>query len=122
MSEEDEILDFTKKPGQKINVFWLYGVALALFFYWFLSGYLFWPFGEPALFCGMVILIIAAVIRLGRSEDNRMTSYSYFVGRIVLIAGVFLHIQGYPQARYFLWVSFAFFGLGLAALYFLKRS
>ena len=122
MSEEEEILDLTRKPNQQNSLFWLYGVALMLFVYWFLSQSLFLPFGELALFCGMVILIIVAVIRLSRSEYNKRTSYFYFVGRIILIAGVFLHIQGYPQARYFLWASFAFFGMGLFILYFLKRS
>lgn len=118
MSEEDEILDLKKKPNQGLNIYLVYGAALILFIYWFISGYLFWPFGQPALLLGMILLLIAAVLRLGRAEERRFTAYAYFGGRIILIAGVYLHIVGYPWAQYFLWTSFAFFGAGLAGLYF----
>jgi|GEM_PF-2350417 len=122
MSEEDEILDLKRKPRQGLNVYLIYAAALLFFIYWFLSDYLFWPFGEPALLCGMILLLIAAVIRLRRSDEKRFTAYAYFIGRVILIAGVFLHIVGYPQAEYLLWTSFLFFGIGLAGLYFGNRN
>jgi len=122
MSEEDEILDLKKKPNQGLNVYLVYGAALILFIYWFVSGYFFWPLGNAALLFGMLFLLFAAVVRLRRSEDRPLTAYAYFAGRIVLIVGVFLHIQGFPQAEYLLWTSFAFFGLGLSALYFRKNT
>ncbi|MGB6036458.1 MAG: hypothetical protein WBG42_09320 [Cryomorphaceae bacterium] len=122
MSEEDEILDLKRKPRQGLNVYLVYGAALLFFFYWFLSDYFFWPFGEPALLVGMILLLIAAVIRLRRSDEKRFTAYAYFIGRVILIAGVFLHIIGYPQAEYLLWTSFLFFGIGLAGLYFGNRN
>lgn len=122
MSEEDEILDLKRKPRPGLNVYLVYGAALLFFIYWFLSDYLFWPFGEPALLGGMILLLIAAVIRLRRSHEKRFTAYAYFIGRVILIAGVFLHIVGYPQAEYLLWTSFLFFGIGLAGLYFGNRN
>ncbi len=117
MSEEDEILDLRKNPNPGLNVYLIYGAALILFIYWFISDYLFWPFGEPALLIGMILLLIAAVIRLRSAEEKRLTAYAYFAGRVILIAGVLLHIVGYPQAEYFLWTSFVFFGAGLLGLY-----
>jgi uncharacterized membrane protein len=122
MSEEDEILDLQRKPRQSLNVYLVYGAALLFFIYWFLSDYLFWPFGKPALSVGMILLLIAAVIRLRRSDEKRLTAYAYFFGRVILIVGVFLHIVGYPQAEYLLWASFLFFGIGLAGLYFGNRN
>ncbi len=117
MSEEDEILDLRKNPNPGLNVYLIYGAALILFIYWFISDYFFWPFGDPALLIGMILLLIAAVIRLRSAEEKRLTAYAYFAGRVILIAGVFLHIVGYPQAEYFLWTSFVFFGAGLLGLY-----
>jgi FtsH-binding integral membrane protein len=122
MSEEDEILDLRKKPNQGLNVYLVYGIALLLFIYWFLSDYLYWPFGQPALLLGMILLFIAAFIRLRRSEEKRFTAYAYFLGRVILIVGVFLHVIGYPQAEYLLWTSFIFFGAGLSGLYFGKKN
>ncbi|MCZ4410386.1 hypothetical protein O3Q51_16340 [Cryomorphaceae bacterium 1068] len=122
MSEEDEILDLKRKPRQGLNVYLVYGASLVFFIYWFLSDYLRWPFGEPALLCGMILLLIAAVIRLRRSEEKRLTAYAYFVGRVILIVGVFLHIVGYPKAEYFLWTSFVLFGVGLLGLYVGNRN
>jgi len=122
MLEEDEILDFTKTQDKGLNVLWLYAISLSLFMYWFVADYLLWPFGDIVLFFGMAILLIAAIIRLRKSRDNKWTSYAYFMGRIVLILGVLLHVLGYPQARYLLWISFAFFGIGLITLFYNKRS
>jgi len=122
MSEEDDILDLHNRPKSGWNVYLIYGSALALFFYWFISGYFFWPLGSAALLVGMLLLLFAALVRLRRSEDRPLTSYAYFAGRIILIVGVYLHIQGYPKAEYLLWISFAFFGLGLAGLYFRKKT
>ena len=122
MSEEDEILDLKKKPNQGLNVYLVYGIALILFIYWFVSAYLFWPFGQPALLLGMILLLIAAVLRLRKAEEKWFTAYAYFAGRVILIAGVFLHIVGYPQAQYLLWTSFVFFGAGLVGLYVGKRN
>jgi hypothetical protein len=115
--EEDEILDLKKKPSRGLNLYWVYGGALILFLYWFASDYLLWPLGQQALFVGMLLLLIAAAIRLKRSKENKVTAYAYFGGRVVLIAGVFLHIRGYPQSVYLLWLSFFFFGIGLLGLY-----
>lgn len=122
MSEEDEILDLKRKPRHVATVYLVYGASLLFFIYWFLSDYLLWPFGEPALLCGMILLLIAAVIRLRSSDEKRLTAYSYFVGRVILIAGVFLHILGFPQAQYLLWTSFLFFGIGLLGLYVGNRN
>jgi hypothetical protein len=122
MSEEEEILDYKAKPVKKLNVYWIYGIALALFVYWFVAGLLFWPFVQPALFLGMVLLVIAAIVRLNRSEENKPTAYAYFVGRIMLIAGVYLHVIGYPQSQYFMWVSFVFFAAGIASLYLRRKT
>jgi FtsH-binding integral membrane protein len=122
MSEEDEILDLRKKPSRKLNLYLVYALALAFFIYWFASGYFFWPLGQAALLSGMLLLLFAAFIRLHRANEKPLTAYAYFAGRVILIVGVFLHIQGFPEAQYLLWTSFAFFGLGLFGLYFRKKN
>lgn len=122
MSEEDEILDLKTKSKPLLNLYLVYGAALLFFIYWFLADYLFWPFGWQALLVGMILLLIAAAIRLRRSEEKRWSAYAYFIGRAVLIAGVFLHIVGFPQAFYLLWTSFLFFGVGLLGLYVRKKE
>jgi hypothetical protein len=121
MSTEEEILDFKRKRKTGIKVFPIYGAAFMLFLYWFAADLLHWPGGFIALIAGMILLLLAAVIRFRRVKSKTFTDYAYLAGRITLIVGVTLHVSGWPRSDYFLWAAFACFGSGLLAMYF-KRS
>jgi len=121
MSTEEDILDYKKKRESGFKVFPIYGLAFLLFLYWFAADYLFWPLGNTALAVGMVLLLVAAIVRFKRVKAKTFTDYAYLAGRLTLIAGVYLHVTGWPDAGYFLWFAFAFFGSGLLAMY-LRKS
>ena len=114
---DEEILDYTekkKRPNRWYNA--VMGLALALFFYWFLSGFFGWPFGNWALFTGLLLLLVVTVIRFLAKRRRRAFEWFYFIGKLILFTAIFLRLTHYPFAIYFIVGALALFVLGLVSV------
>lgn len=118
----EDILDYddsVKRPDKLLSA--VFFSSLALFIYWFLSGYLGLPFGEMALLIGLILLLIVTVIRFFRKRNRKLFEYLYFFGKLALFGAIFLVLSHFPGGFYMTWVAFFLFASGLIVLYFKKR-
>jgi len=116
----DEILDLDYKPlklkkSKLIPV--LFGVAIALFLYWYFGELLFWPFRELALLAGLIVLGTIATIRLFRNRKQGLFQYFYFAGKLFLFVAIYLNFNGIKTAYYFMGAALLSFLTGIILLY-----
>lgn len=116
----DEILDLDYKPlklkkSKLIPV--LFGVAIALFLYWYFGELLFWPFRELALLAGLIVLGTIATIRLFRNRKQGLFQYFYFAGKLFLFVAIYLNFNGIKTAYYFMGAALLSFLIGIILLY-----
>lgn len=118
----DEILDLPKQQQGEAWTTWLFAGAILLFAYWYVAPFVDLPLAQTAVFFGLVLLLVVMVKRFWSSPKTGLYPYFYFFGKLSLLVGVYLHIAKLPFATFIFWISFAFFGLGLAMLLFKKKS
>lgn len=114
----EEILDYKKSKNKSSKVLKaVFILAMILFVYWFGAGYLGWPYGGLALFTGLAMLSLVTIIRFFLQRRRKLFSWFYFLGKLTLIAAIFLSLMHYSFANYFIWGAFVFFAAGVATLY-----
>ena len=118
----ENILDYKpKKPGKSKLISVLFGVAIALFLYWYFGEILHWPFQALALLLGLIVLGIIATLRFVKYRSQGLFQYCYFAGKILLFIAIFLNFNGYYLAYYFMIGAVISFLAGLILLY-IKRT
>jgi hypothetical protein len=123
MDTEEEILDYKRQKKRRPSwTYFLYGLTLLLFLYWFISGYLAWPYGSRALELGLAFLAWAAVRRFLSNPDKGFYAFAYLGGRLCLILGIYFYLRHFPFATILLWTSFGMFAAGLITLQFRGRD
>lgn len=124
MSEEiDDILDYKPKTERHTRVVkFLYGFSFFLFGYWFFADFVRWPFTGWALLLGLILLLAITLIRFIYKDERAPFEYAYFLGKVVLIAAVYVNFMNLPYPFYFIFTSFGFFLLGLILLTTQRRN
>ncbi len=119
---DEDILDYddsVKRPNRFLSGVFI--LSMTLFIYWFVSGYLRWPFGEMALLIGLFLLLIVTVVRFFMKRHRKLFEYFYFFGKLALFGAIFLVLSHFPGGFYLTWAAFFLFAAGLVILYFIKR-
>lgn len=119
---DENILDYDdskRRPNKLLSGVFMF--SMALFFYWFLSGFSGLPYGEMALFIGLILLLIVTVVRFFIKPGRKLFEYFYFFGKLALFAAIFLVLSHTPGGYYFAWAAFFLFATGLIVLYMKKK-
>lgn len=118
----ENILDYKdSKPRPNKLLSLVFILSLTLFLYWFLSGYLGWPYGGMALLIGLSLLLVLTVVRFFVKSSRRIFEYFYFFGKLALFGAIFLVLTHLPGGFILTWTAFLLFVMGLAALYLIKK-
>lgn len=121
MEEYDDVLDKEDKPGRVNYINWMFGIAIVLFVYWYVGGFMQWPYPGLGLLAGLVILLVVMVARFIETSSKKLHNYLYFAGKISLIGAIYLYLMHGPHAMWFVWGAFGFFAGGILALSFQSR-
>lgn len=119
---EEDILDYDetkRRPDKLLSAVFI--VSITLFFYWFLSGYVGFPYGEIALFTGLILLFLVTVFRFFSKRGRSAFEYFYFIGKLALFAAIFMVLSNIPGGFYLTWAAFFMFAIGLVILSFKKK-
>lgn len=114
---EEEILDYEtpKTPRSKwINT--TYGVSIAFLVYSFIADIARWPGKDISLLIGLFLLLIITVVNFFRRKGRALFEWAYFIGKVTLIAAIYLKLARYPQAYTLIYITFGCFAFGLLAL------
>ncbi len=116
LNTENEILDIEQAEERSRAAAICFGVAIALFVYWFVADLMHWPHGGYALIFGMFILLVVMVLRFLKYRQTGIYQYFYFGGKVSWLVGIYAYIMHFPISTWFVWSAFGFFGVGLLVL------
>lgn len=112
--DNDEILDYRREAPPRVGLIrTLFAIAILLLAYWFLADDMKWPYKSWGLFIGLVLLAAITVIRFIYKPQPALFEIAYFIGKLVLIAGIFVSFMGFPYPYYYIVGAAVFFFLGI---------
>lgn len=121
MNTENEILDLEQSEERSRATAICFGIAIALFVYWFIADLMHWSYGGYALIFGLLILLVVMVLRFLKYRQTGLYQYFYFGGKVSLLVGIYTYIMHFPISQWFVWSAFGFFGVGLLVLTLSKK-
>src|SRR5690554_5571994 len=112
--DNDEILDYhiEAPPKQRLTKV-LFAMAILMLGYWFVADSMEWPFKSWSLLLGLLLLTSIIVIRFIAKPQPALSEISYFIGKLILIAGIFVSFMELPKPFYYIISAAVFFFIGM---------
>ena len=112
--DNDEILDYRSETPPRVGLIKiLFAAAILMLVYWFIADDLGWAHKSWGLVSGLVLLIIIIVIRFVLNPRPALFEILYFIGKLVLIAGIFVSFMDFPNPYYYIFTAAALFLIGI---------
>ena len=112
--ENDEILDFREETPSRFGfIKILFALAILMLAYWFIADEMNWPLKTWGLLLGLVLLAAITIIRFFRKSQPALFEIAYFLGKLALIAGIFVSFMGFPHRYYYIIAAAVFFFVGV---------
>ena len=112
--DDDEILDYPRDSPPKFGLIkTLFAIAIITLAYWFVGDEMNWPLKSWALLTGLVILAAITIIRFISKPKPALFEIAYFIGKLILIAGIFVSFMGFQHRYYYIIAAALFFFLGM---------
>lgn len=112
--ENDEILDFREETPSRFGfIKILFALAILMLAYWFIADEMNWPLKTWGLLLGLVLLAAITIIRFISKPKPALFEIAYFIGKLILIAGIFVSFMGFPHRYYYIVAAAVFFFLGI---------
>ncbi len=114
---DEEIIDY-QTPNSKPNKWFsaTYGVSIAFLIYSFVADVAEWPGTNTALLIGLFLLLVITGINFFSRARRALFEWAYFIGKVTLIAAIYLKLAHYPEAYTLIYFTFGCFAFGLIAL------
>lgn len=112
--DNDEILDYREEAQPRVKLIkTLFAIAILLLAYWFIADEMNWPLKTWGLFIGLVLLAAITIIRFISKPQPALFEIAYFLGKLALLAGIFVSFMGFPHRYFYIIAAAIFFFVGV---------
>lgn len=112
--DNDEILDYREETPPRAGLIkTLFATAILTLGYWFVADSMNWPHKSWGLFLGLILLAVITIIRFIYKRQPALFEIAYFIGKLILIAGIFVSFMGFPHRYYYIIAAAVFFFVGV---------